>query len=211
MAKKKKNHVTPVAPCMWPFLNKPDTRFDKNGKYRVSLVFDQDAEFVGKVVSAAKKAMKKKLKAMKPKDAKEVTLYAPVQTEVDDDEKETGNVLVPFQTNAYFDDDGQIKPWKLRVFDAQGQLIEKLPNIGNGSKLAISFGIGNRVVKKDFFYTLYINAIQLIELVEFNADGSTYGFGKTEGGFETEDKPFDGETSTSDTDPDEDLDDEPDF
>lgn len=201
MAKKKQNPVTPVAPCLYPFLKKPDTRWKKEGEYKVSLVFDQDDEFIAKVEKKAKKEFALKKKSMKPADAKIVEFVSPVKQEVDADDKETGNVILGFKSFAQFTDKKTDETVKInmKVFDAQGKKIENIPNIGNGSKLAIAFNATGSVIKDrkgniDFYLSLWMNAVQLVELVEYNPDGSSYGFGKEEGGYgtgEEEDAPFD--------------------
>ena len=195
MAKKKKNPVTPVAPCLYPFLNKPDTRWKKEGEYKVSLVFDQDDEFITKVEKKAKKVFAEKKKSMKPADAKKVEFVSPIKQEVDDNEKETGNVILGFKSNAQFVDKNtdEVTKVKMKVFDAQGKKIEDIPNIGNGSKLSISFNPMGSVIKDrkgniDFYLSLWMNAVQLVELIEYNPDGSSYGFGKEEGGYESEEE-----------------------
>lgn len=54
MAKvKRQKIVTPVAPCLWPKLNRPDTKFKAEGEYSVKLRFDKnipaDLEFLKKL------------------------------------------------------------------------------------------------------------------------------------------------------------------
>lgn len=191
MAKKKKNPITPVAPCLYPFLKKPDTRWKKEGEYKVSLVFDQDDDFVAKVEKKAKKEFALKKKDMKPADAKKVEFVSPVKVEVDENDKETGNVILGFKSNAQFTDKktDEVVKVKMKIFDAQGKAIEDIPNIGNGSKLSVAFKAIGSVIKDrkgniDFYLSLWMNAVQLVELIEYNPDGSSYGFGKEEGGYE---------------------------
>lgn len=203
MAKKKKqkNPVTPVAPCMYPFLKKPDTRWKKEGEYKVSLVFDQDDAFVGKVEKKAKKEFALKKKSMKPADAKIVEFVSPIKVEVDESENPTGNVIISFKSYAQFTDKktDEVVKIDMKIFNAVGKRITDVPNIGNGSKLSIAFNATGSVIKDrkgniDFYLSLWMNAVQLVELIEYNPDGSSYGFGKEEGGYdggEEDDAPFD--------------------
>lgn len=211
MAKKekKKNPVTPIRPCLYPFLKKPDTRWKEDGEYRVSLVFDQDDEFIAKVEKKAEREFKIAKANMKPAQAKTLTFVSPVREEEDDDGKPTGNVKLNFKSKAIFGKGEEAKHVKIKVFDGQGKLIENLPNIGNGSKLSVAFNPVGTVVKGEFYLSLWMNAVQLVELIEYNVDGSSYGFGTEEGGYEedSEEDPFesaDGAPATS-----EDLDDIP--
>lgn len=174
------NLMTPEAPCVWPFLNKPDTRFDKDGKYRTSLVFDQDDEFPKQIEADARASFEEIKKGMKPKDAKNLPFTSPVKEEQDEEGEPTGNVLIEFSTRAYFKRDGVIKPIKLKAFDSFGRKITKIPNVGSGSELVIAYKPDGKVVSGKFFYTLYLNAFQIVKLVEFGGD---FGFTKKEGGF----------------------------
>jgi len=186
MAKKKgKAPVTPVAPCMYPFLKKPDTRWKKEGEYRVILVFDQDDEFIKKVEAKAKKEFEKAKENMKPKLAEKLKFVSPVKEDEDEDGNPTGNVRLTFKTNAQYTRDDIVYPIKVKLFDAKGKPIKNVPNIGNGSKLAVSFSPVGTVVKGEFYLSLWMNAVQLVELVEFNPDGKSYGFESTDGGFES--------------------------
>jgi len=187
MAKKKKAPITPVAPCMYPFLKKPDTRWKKDGEYRVALVFDQNDAFVEKVEAKAKKEFEKAKDNMKPAQAKKLEYVSPVKEDEDEDGNPTGNVRLNFKSNAQYTKDDTVYQIHMKLFDAQGKPIVKVPNIGNGSKLAISFNPVGTIVKGDFYLSLWMNAVQLVELVEFNPDGSSYGFGKEDGGYEAED------------------------
>ena len=216
--KKQKNPITPVAPCLYPFLKKPDTRWKNEGEYKVSLVFDQDDDFIGKVEAKAKKEFALKKKDMKPADAKKVEYVSPVKVEVDDDDKETGNVRLSFKSNAQFTDKktDEVVKVKMKIFDAQGKAITDIPNIGNGSKLAIAFKAVGSVIKDrkgniDFYLSLWMNAVQLVELIEYNPDGSSFGFGKEEGGYEHEEEvdgsDFDNAVhGKTEEEPDDDLD-----
>lgn len=194
---KKKSPITPAAPCLYPFLKKPDTRWKKEGEYKVSLIFDQNDEFIAKVEAKTEKEFEIAKANMKPAQAKALVCISPVKEELDENGNATGNVKLNFKSNAQFMDKKteEVVHVKVKVFDAQGKPIVNLPNIGNGSKLKVSFNPVGAVVKGEFYLSLWMNAVQLIELVEYNADGSSYGFGKEEGGYEASDEedeaPFD--------------------
>lgn len=182
-----KNKISPATLCVWPWLTKPKTKFDEQGEYTVDLVFDQDHDFVKRVEKAANKAFEKTKSEMKPTQAKKLSLNLPVKDEVDTEGNETGNVLITFKTKAYKKDKktGTITPKSMTICDASGKPIKgELPNIGSGSKLAVAFNPSGRAVNGRFYYTLYLNAVQLIELVEF---GGNPGFESHEGGFEAAD------------------------
>jgi len=175
------DNTTPVAPCVWPFLNKPDTRFNKDGKYRVSLVFDQDDEFPKALEAAAKEEFENQKATLKPAQQKKAKFNSPVKDEEDEEGDPTGNVMVEFQTFAYRKDKetNKIKPIKLRAYDAAGREMKKAPMVGSGSKLSIAFRPkGQFVSGGKFYYTLYLNAYQLVDLVPLGP-----AFGAHEGGY----------------------------
>lgn len=190
----KKNKVTPVAPCMFPWLTKPKTQMGQGDNainidpiYTVDLVFDQDDKWVKALEKHATKLYKEAKSKLKPAQQKKVSLYLPVKPEEDRDSgEETGRVKVTFKTYAEFKNKqtGEISQFDLPIVDAKGRRLNKKPNIGSGSKLAVAFNSKLRLVKGVFYFTLYMNAVQLIELVEFGAD---YGFESQEGGFEADD------------------------
>jgi len=169
---------------LYPFLKKPDTRWNDDGEYRVSLVFDQNDPFINKVEKAARREFELTKANMKPTQAKKLKFVSPVKEEEDEDGEPTGNVKLNFKSKAIFRDGDNVQHVKIKVFDARGKLIENLPNIGNGSKVSVAFKPVGVIVKGEFYLSLWMNAVQLVELIEYNMDGSSYGFGKEEGGFE---------------------------
>lgn len=185
---KKQNFVTPEAPCLYPFLNRADTKHNKNGVYRVSLVFDREDAFPKKVEAAAKKAYEEAKKDMKPKDAKKVPFFNPITPIEDDEGNETGQVKIEFKSYATYVDKKteEVKPIRLNAFDAAGKPVRKLPRIGNGSVLSVAFRPNPSIVSGTFYYTLYMNAFQLVKLVEYAPDGSSYGFTKKDDGFDAD-------------------------
>ena len=69
-----------------------------------------------------------------------------------------------------------------KLYDSTGTIIKNFEelNIGSGSTLKVAGNISCRAVSGKNYATLYMNAVQLINLVEYG--GSP--FGEEEGGFE---------------------------
>lgn len=189
MSKKKKTFVTPVTECRYPFLDKPDTRFDKDGVYRIQLVFEKDDDFIEKVKKASLREFEKAKESMKPKDAATLKYHCPAKPIINDDGDDTGQVELSFKSKASFTDHktGERRAIKVPVFDAKGKPLKVIPRIGNGSKVSIAFNVAPHVVTGTFYYTTYLNAVQIVELLEFNPDGTSYGFGKHTEGFDVND------------------------
>jgi hypothetical protein len=186
MPEKTKNLLSPEAPTKWVFLNKPDTRHDKNGKYRVHLIFDADDDFVKELTVLSEAEYKKLKEGLKPAAKKKVKYNDPFQEELDEEGEETGNVLVHFFTNATFKDkkSDRVVPVKLKAFDATGKPIVRLPSIGSGTIMSIAYNPKAQIVSNEFYLSLYLNAFQILDLTEYMANAESYGFGTTEGGYE---------------------------
>jgi hypothetical protein len=147
--------VSPKGKASWPKLFKPDTRFNPEGVYQTGLILSpaEAADFQEKVKEAfVEEYGKGKLdKALMP-------------WKLD----EEGNVVLNFKSKR-----------KPLIVDSQGQAINGEINVGGGSIIKVGTGINPWSIAGKMGVTLYLNAVQIIELVEFN--GSP--FGKEEGGF----------------------------
>lgn len=147
--------VSPKGKASWPKLFKPDTRFNPEGVYQTGLILSpaEAADFQEKVKEAfVEEYGKGKLdKALMP-------------WKLD----EEGNVVLNFKSKR-----------KPLIVDSQGQAINGEMNVGGGSIIKVGTGINPWSIAGKMGVTLYLNAVQIIELVEFN--GSP--FGKEEGGF----------------------------
>lgn len=179
-APKKPRYTTPLGIAMYPWLNKPDTKFNPDGEFKVnlevaataaqSLVTFLDEQFTQAVAKAKKENPGKKIKEGSP--GYEVN-------------EETGNVVFKFKTKAKVTTKtGDTFDQKVALFDAKGKPLVQAPNIGGGSKIKVAFEIFP-------YYTsmvgaglsLRVKAAQVIDLVEFTGGGSagSYGFGEEEG------------------------------
>lgn len=190
MAKGKRRHPrvkSPKGVSMYPWLNKPDTKFDEDGVYKVDLkVAEADAKpFVEQLEAIYEEHYQKQLVEQDKKKLKKAPL--PWKMEEDDDGDETGNVIFRFKVNAVTARKGK-DPWDRRpkLFDAAGTPIDL--TVGGGSILKIisdaycwfsALGVG---------MSLQPVAVQVIQLAEFGG-GSADDFGiEKEDGFEVGDE-----------------------
>lgn len=191
MAKRKKL-VTPIGVARYPYLNKPDTKFDKQGVYRVELLFDpqEHEEFLNRLDKLANEAVedaKEELKEKRPQDVEKVMKKEPYEKVYDEDGEPTGEVKVKFKMNHIIDtEDGQIE-LNPDLFDAKGNQVDQdQVSIRGGSELRINFtprpyymastkqaGISNQ-----------LNAVQIIKLVESYGNADYYGFEEENDGFD---------------------------
>lgn len=178
--------VTPKAPAIYPFVTKPCTKFNAEGTYKITLLLDpsnaEHKSFLAHLGAELKKAevalkMQAKNKPFRKHFRK-------------DDKSDTGLWEVTFKS--------QYPP---RVFDAVGTKINGDLNVGNESIVKVAYciapysGLGGGV-------TLYFQALQILELVEYNGGAATdYGFG-AEDGFNIESR-FEGAVPPSDAVPED--------
>jgi hypothetical protein len=184
MATKQPRFTTPKGTAKYPWLNKPDTKFNPDGDYKVTLVVpveeaDTIMQFLDEQMALSE------AKAKKDNPGKKVKV-ADAPYKVDED---NGAVEVNFKLKAKVTmQSGDSFEQKPALFDAKGKPMTNV-NVGGGSKVKVSYECVP-------FYTaligagisLRLRAVQVIDLVEFSggADAGAYGFGE-EDGFEAED------------------------
>lgn len=215
--------TTPKGIAKFPYLNKPDTKFNKDGEYRVQLILDpndeQVQEFLNRLDELADEAVEKVkndlIESGKKGKAKSVKRRAPYRDEEDQEGESTGKVEIRFKSKARITtNDGRVIELRPALFDAKGNRIENIVVYG-GSVIRVNFTPSPYYVPSsgEAGVTLQLNAVQIIELVTGSADASFFGFGEEEGFDSSE---YDGtnddtDDATDDDDDDDDDDDEEDF
>lgn len=171
---KKERFTTPPGEAKWAHVQIPKAPFtDERGlvkgepKYQIDVVFNADdpawKAWAGKVMAQIKALpdqIDKKTKRAIPKQI-------PIKKEFDEDDKETGRWYVTFKTSAKF---------KPGVFDKHGAIIPETVMVGNGSTVRVNYcenvyeAFGGGV-------NFYLNAVQVLQLVEFKPQtAAAYGF-----------------------------------
>jgi len=198
---KNPRYVTPAGIAQYPYLTKPDTKFNPDGEYKISLeipaadaqdiVTFLDEQYEAAVAKAKKENPGKKIKT------------GDVPYSVDD---ESGKVTVRFKLKAKVaPKNGEPFEQRPALFDAKGKPINQEAKIGGGSKVKVAYELVP-------YYTaiagagvsLRLKAVQVINLVEFGggAGAGAFGFGE-EDGYEAEensaeDNAFNEETTEED-------------
>jgi hypothetical protein len=203
MTKSKNPRFTsPAGIAQYPYLNKPDTKFNPDGEYKVSIEIPGAAAqdivtFLDEQFAAALALAKKD-----PKNAGKKIKEGTPPHSINED---TGTVTVKFKLKA------KVTPkngegWEQRpaIFDTKGKpMVDS--KIGGGSKIKVAYEVSPYYTAiAGSGVTLRMKAVQVIDLKEFSggADAGAYGFGEEEG-YEAEDTPaaangFTEETSDSD-------------
>jgi len=143
-------HITPVGTAAWPWLNKPDTRFDGDGIYQVKMIFNKkDIKPIQAIVDPLMDGGK----------------HHPIKPEKDDEGKSTGNYVVNFKMKARIKTKGgDVFTQKPVLLDAVGNRV--IDQVGAGSKLkiayqAIPFNQGAGGV------TMRMQKVRIVDLVEY--------------------------------------------
>ena len=116
-------YITPTGTAVYPWLNKPDTRFDADGVYSVTLQLSKaDTAPINAVVKPLMNGGKNN----------------PIKAELDDQGEKTGNYLVKFKLKAL------VKPKKSEPFSQAPVLLDEDGNrltalIAGGSKMKVAY------------------------------------------------------------------------
>jgi len=198
--KKREILLTPKGVAVFPYLTAPDTKFKKEGEYRVRLRLPKaDAEDLMEIIDAEMEAAVEQAKKDNPKKAKKIKMAdAPYSEVTDDDGKPTGDVEFNFKMPAKIEkDDGTVIRMRPAIFDAKGKPFKSGKPIYSGSTLIVAFYIMP-------FYTDLVGAgvslrLQAVQVLDLKTAGERtaeyYGFDVEEG---YEDEPEEDDTEDSD-------------
>ena len=193
-------YITPTGTANYPWVTKPDTKFNADGEYSIALTFrDDDAAVSTLLNEALEKSVEKAKEENKGKKIKSAD--SPVV------ENEDGTITLKFKLKAKVTPkNGEPFEQRPALFDAKNKPLSKDIKIGGGSKVKVAYEIIP-------FYTalvgaglsLRLMAVQVIELVEYSGgDGNTYGFGQEDGyeakASEEEKSGFENDTQEEETD-----------
>ena len=151
--------TTPRGEAFYPCLNRTNTwKGQDTGKYTCKIVFTGEAlEKMKKLINDAL------VEAYGPKRAAAVwaSEKPPIRTK-------DGKSFVNFSTKATSQDG---KPRKVAICDSKGRLVERELNVGSGSIIKIQ-GSMSIFAPKDPGVAFYLNAVQVIKLVEYKGGAS---------------------------------------
>jgi hypothetical protein len=154
--------TTPIATLVWPHVHAPDTKFVKDGdnaryKTEFTLTAEEAAPMIKQAKALISEARKSKITKAPPK--------AP--------HKENDDGTVTFSCHSYN---------APALFDAAGTPIKPGTKVGGGTRAAVA---GLMKVYEGFGatgVTLYLNALQIVDLKEFGGGSAeSFGFNVTDG------------------------------
>ena len=180
---KKERYVSPKGEALWAKLDTPDYTFKDDGELSIDLVVDEDtAEAMREKHSDLLKEQIAEVK--KEKKSKKIKLAAnegmSIKPQENEEGEETGKYVIKFSTVGTTRD-GTEKT--VPVFDAKGNKLDTALKVGNGSTVKVCYS-------PSAYYSaalgagvkLYLNAVQVLDLVEFSGGSAeSYGFEEEEG------------------------------
>jgi hypothetical protein len=178
MKKRNVRFTTEVGIAKWPHLNKPDTKFDKDGAYKVSLILDKDS--VKGIMSSVKEVLKDFVDGGGSQSGKMAPL--PIRDDKDDAGNPNGNFEVKFKLRAIGGRQGDTWEQRPALFDSSGKPMTEL--IGGGSKVKVGCEIvPYSTGATGTGITLRLKAVQVIELVTVSSGDSfeSWSFSEEEG------------------------------
>ena len=193
--KKPKKITTPIGTAVWPKLNEPDRKFDKDGVYEVKLrLSGDDADTVKAEVTNALKEHVEELDKKNPRMAP-----LPFKEVEDDDGNPTGELDFKFKlkaTGGHGDDQWTQRP---TLFDSSNQpMTEK---IGGGSKIQVGAEIVPYFVASiGAGVSLRLKAVKVFELVDGNRGGADQWSFSEGTGFVTEGSATESSSGSAPTD-----------
>lgn len=198
---KKTQYITPEGEVTSAYLNKPSTKYKEDGEYSVKLKFHkkdiaalcsqlqpllEQAHEEGEAAFAELPAASRKKLGSCTKDDLYTIVY-------DSEDKETDYVEMSFKSSAVRKDKKTNEKYEVRVpvFSAGKKTpLAKVPNIGKGTTAKASFTVAPYFVSGTGAcgLTKYLNAVQILDLIEFGGGTLTsYGFDMEEGYEQEED------------------------
>jgi hypothetical protein len=155
MATKPKSTITPRGVAMYPWLTKPDTKFDAGGIYKMSLQLNSED---GSTQELADKI--RDLYLEEYGDKKLARANFPFK------EDGEGNTVFSFKSRK-----------KPKIYNSKGQIIANPDSlkIGGGSEVKVSFTMQAYDKGSNCGVVLYLNAVQIIQLAEYKSGASSFG------------------------------------
>jgi hypothetical protein len=178
----KKPSTTPKGRLVYPRVSgKPDTKFKAEGQWKtgLSLPLAPAKPLMKEIDAAIKTAFEEAKKTAKNPKAVKLCADKPYKVETDEEGNETGNVIFNFKMTASGISKKTGKPFTMapKLFDAEAQVLPQDTRIGGGTLARISYEISPFAQAAiGVGVSLRLSAVQVIELVEWGGDGTSYGF-----------------------------------
>lgn len=187
----KKTYITPQGEASYPHLVEPQTKYNEDGLYDVTMYFDEQSggrliETLSEAYNKACEEAKARYEEQKPqykKDNPKINFEQFYREEVDDNGFSTGRIFVKLKKKAKIKTkDGKILQTKVAVFDRYNQPMseEVVKKASSGSIMKCAFKVSPYFVPAGAKagISLQLDAVQIIEAKEWTGKKSAadYGF-----------------------------------
>jgi hypothetical protein len=181
---KKHYRTSPIGIARHAHVNKPDTKFNKDGLWHIKLVFEgeQAVAFQAELDRLAEEGFAEVMeeKGLKPVEAKKWSQHLPYVVEEDDEGRPTGRLIVHFKQNAKIPlPDGEFKAFKMGIRDSKDN--ETNADVWGGDKVRVKYAPRSIPINTDKKVTLRLDFC-LTQLVD-KAKKQGGGFDEVEGGY----------------------------
>lgn len=181
--------TSPVGSAVYPHLVRPDTKFDSDGVFRVTLALDAGAAkpFIAQL-EAARDRFTATFAKDEPVKAKKASIADVYEDELDESGEETGRVLIKAKQKAKVTVGDKVYEKSVKLFDSQNQIITP-DSMWSGTKLKLAGVLVPYYMasSKEIGVSLRLAAAQVIELVQGDGgSGESFGFGSEDGGYVAE-------------------------
>ena len=173
--------ITPKGKAVWPRLSEPDTRFDSDGVFSCKLhVSEEDFKaFEASIKLVVNKAYEIECQ-QQGKQKLRLASSTPIRITEDGDYEIYAKQKAKVTTRSK-----GVLEFSVAAVDSSGKKIP-MPQVGNGSELKMAVEVHPWYVSSQGFgYSLRLRAVQILDLIEFGAGGTTdsFGFGSEAGGY----------------------------
>jgi len=148
-------YVTKMGTFVFPHINTPDTKFNKDGVYH--LKFRQSKELARELAALCKRVAQEQWGPAKAKGAN-------MPYKVDEEDKDS--IVLSAKAKALY------PPY---IADHQGKRVDRadLPTVGTGTSGKLDIRLVTNEVKGELYVSCYLQGVQIVKLVEYN--GSAFG------------------------------------
>jgi hypothetical protein len=177
--------TTPKGIALYPYLDKPDTKFDDIGVYQLSLRLPKEEGT--QLQNTIQEILNKHTDLIKKQTGKDPKIQPiPVRENTDAD----GNEVLDFKFKLrpqLRTRSGEIIEQRPQVFDAGLKPMNSTP-VGNGSLVKVAFIAAPYQAPIGAGVSLRLSAVQVLELVRYSGGAESNGFASEEG-FSIEEEP----------------------
>lgn len=174
---------SPTGDARYPWINKPDTKFNAAGLFKTDLIVSGEpaATFRAKLDTDAQAAFEAETKDMTPGERKKFSLYVPYTVEEDDEGNPTGRIIFHFKQNATLTIEGAEKQIRIAIFNAADEPKE-IP-IWSGDKIRVMYRPRTIKLASTKQVGIRLDFLKVQVLAKASRDAAPGGFGSVEGGY----------------------------